>query len=299
MSGEGLPYMGSKRKLASKILDVITARHPQARYFFDLFGGGAAVSLEALKRPQFERVTYNDLNTGVVELLRKIQVDGVTPDFYKRISREEFHALKTGDDWKAGLVKTCWSFGNDQRTYIFGPKVEPLKRVLHEIVVNRCERAQLEYVALTGEPIPTSALNAATVNERRLAVMAFVKSRRGRFELEHLERLKQLQQLQQLPQLERLELRNLPFDRVVIDAPPSETVVHLDPPYKNTKGYQEQACHAAITEFALVSPFPVYISGYETGGFSEVAQWAHRSTLNSNTSKPVVERLMGNRSALL
>lgn len=36
---EGIPYMGSKRKLAHRIVDVIFNRHNSEK-FYDLFGGG-------------------------------------------------------------------------------------------------------------------------------------------------------------------------------------------------------------------------------------------------------------------
>ena len=36
----GIPYMGSKRKLASDILQKITQRHNWITDFYDLFGGG-------------------------------------------------------------------------------------------------------------------------------------------------------------------------------------------------------------------------------------------------------------------
>ena len=90
----GLPYMGSKRKLAKPIIDLIIANNPNARYFYDLFGGGGAISFEALQRPQFDRVIYNELNTGVVTLLRKIMADGVTDDFYRWVDRDTFNAHK-------------------------------------------------------------------------------------------------------------------------------------------------------------------------------------------------------------
>lgn len=35
----GIPYMGSKRKLAHRIVDVIFNRHNSEK-FYDLFGGG-------------------------------------------------------------------------------------------------------------------------------------------------------------------------------------------------------------------------------------------------------------------
>ena len=36
--------MGSKRKLAKDIVDFIMERNPNVKYFYDLFGGGGAIS---------------------------------------------------------------------------------------------------------------------------------------------------------------------------------------------------------------------------------------------------------------
>jgi site-specific DNA-adenine methylase len=55
-----IPYMGSKRKLAPAIIDHIIEHNPNAKYFFDLFGGGGAVSFEALRVKKFEKVFYRD-----------------------------------------------------------------------------------------------------------------------------------------------------------------------------------------------------------------------------------------------
>lgn len=38
----GILYLGSKRKISYDILSVIANKAPNARHFFDLFGGGGA-----------------------------------------------------------------------------------------------------------------------------------------------------------------------------------------------------------------------------------------------------------------
>ena len=124
----GIPYMGSKRKLSKPIIDFIIAQNPNAKYFYDLFGGGGSVSFEALKRKQFKTVFYNEFNTGVVELLKKIRTDGVTSEFYNWIDRATFEKHKNDNDWFGGLLKTCWSFGNNQNSYLFGKDIEEPKR---------------------------------------------------------------------------------------------------------------------------------------------------------------------------
>jgi site-specific DNA-adenine methylase len=45
----GIPYMGSKRKIAGEIVDFIANHSRHARHFYDLFGGGGAVSFAALQ----------------------------------------------------------------------------------------------------------------------------------------------------------------------------------------------------------------------------------------------------------
>ena len=129
----GIPYMGSKRKLAKKIIDVIHAEQPNAIYFYDLFGGGGAVSFAALESGCFERVVYNELNLGVANLLRHLQTSGVTEDMRTWISRELFHRHKNDDDYFGGYVKTCWSFGNNQRDYLYGRHIEQIKKEDHEL----------------------------------------------------------------------------------------------------------------------------------------------------------------------
>jgi site-specific DNA-adenine methylase len=120
----GIPYMGSKRKIANKIVNFIIDQHQEINNFYDVFGGGGAISFEALQKHQIKSVHYNDLNSGVVNLLRKIQKDGVTEEFYEWVSREEFNKFKNGDSWRNGLIKTCWSFGNNQADYLYGKEKE-------------------------------------------------------------------------------------------------------------------------------------------------------------------------------
>ena len=64
----GMPYMGSKRKIAHVLMKYIINQNPYAKYFYDLFGGGGAMSFMALQYPQFGKVVYNEFNTGACEL---------------------------------------------------------------------------------------------------------------------------------------------------------------------------------------------------------------------------------------
>ena len=96
----------------------------------DLFCGGCAVTDYAMKKTdKFKRFLIND-------------IDGRNPKTYIRalsggfhnedrwISRQDFFKLKETDDY----VRLCFSFGNDCRTYMYGPQLEPYKEAIHSIV---------------------------------------------------------------------------------------------------------------------------------------------------------------------
>jgi len=134
----GIPYMGSKRKLAGLIVSEIVNRHPEATMLFDLFGGGGAISFEALKYKNLQ-VHYNELNPSIFSLIKYLRDTDVMDDrFYDWVSREEFFKQLELKDWYSGYVMSCWSFGNKQNTYLYGRDIEENKRLAHEIVVNRC-----------------------------------------------------------------------------------------------------------------------------------------------------------------
>ena len=57
----GIPYMGSKRKLAPNILKCITQRHPNLTDFYDLFGGGGSISFTAIRDYRFNVWCYEQV----------------------------------------------------------------------------------------------------------------------------------------------------------------------------------------------------------------------------------------------
>lgn len=272
----GIPYMGGKRGIAKNIIDFIRFENPNAKYFYDLFGGGGAISFQALN--SFENVYYNELNTGVVKLLEKIRDDGVTPEFYKWVDRETFKNHKNDDTWYGGLLATCWSFGNNQKDYLFGADIEENKRLLHEIIVNRCDVSRKQFEAITGLYIDDKYLFKDNINDRRLEVMRAVKSSLGRTDMQ---------------QLERLNISNKSAFDVEITTPISETIIYLDPPYLNTAKYQEDICHNELMEYIKSSPYKIYVSSYEFD-LPVVLEMSKRCTMSAIVNNKVVERLYCN-----
>ena len=270
----GIPYQGSKRKLSESIIQHIISHNPKCTHIFDLFGGGGAISMQALKREL--NVHYNELNSGVCNLLRKIQSDGVTPDFFVWVSREQFNENKYRDDWYGGLIKCCWSFGNNQKSYLFGKDVEPIKKAAHY------------YLIQNGYDF---------TQEMRVRLIKQFKKDSGiieRFELQQLERLEQLEQLEQL---QRLEITNLSYEQVKINTPIESTIIYCDPPYKGTATYQSGMGfdYEAFYDWVNDNPYKVYISEY-SAPFNEVKSFVHRCTNSASANNKVIEKLFCNQT---
>lgn len=306
----GIPYMGSKRKIAKPLIDYMLNSNPNAKYFYDLFGGGGAMSFEALQRKRFKKVYYNEFNEAIVNLLIKIKNDGITSEFYEWIDRETFNKYKDGNCWKSGLVKTCWSFGNNQISYLFGSNIEENKRLLHEIIVNRCNISRLEFEKLTGLFIDDYYLSKDDIQDRRLEVLKVIKSSLSRNDMQQLERLQQLQgvqQLEQLQKLEQLEITNLSYENVKIETPLEETIIYCDIPYeseasvkrfKKENNYYNVFSNDKFLEWVKNSPYKIYVSSYEFD-LPCVFELNHRSSLSAtNNSKKVVEKLFCNKKEL-
>lgn len=122
----GLPYMGSKNKLAEEIVNFL----PQKKVLVDLFGGGGAISDCASQSGKYEKIIYNELNSLISETFQKA-LNGEYENERRWVSREEFEKLKKTD----GYVAICFSFSNNCNTYIYGPKIEPYKRAYHYAIV--------------------------------------------------------------------------------------------------------------------------------------------------------------------
>jgi adenine-specific DNA methylase len=298
----GIPYMGSKRKIAKPILDFIIRNNPNCKYIYDLFGGGGAISFMAVQYPQIKKVFYNELNTGITELLKKVLSDGVTPEMYKWIDREEYFAHRFDPTWYGGLLSTIWSFGNNsERAYLFGIHIENTKKLMHKIVVNKCNESLIK---LEEELNIKIVLEKEGIHNRRLELSSIIKGKikdiklqrpESLEQLERLEQLQRLQRLQQPEQLRKLDVSNLSFENVKIATPIDETIIYLDPPYKGTEKYIHGICHNKLIDYIKTSPYKIYVSSYEFPELKEVLKIEHRCTLSSTSNNAVVEKLFCNR----
>ena len=118
----GLPYKGSKNRIAKKILDIL----PPAPVLYDVFCGGCAITHAALLSGKYKSVVANDI-TGMIPAAFEKAIRGGFRNEDRWISREEFRRLYLSDPY----VAMCFSFGNNLHEYCYARELEPYKRALH------------------------------------------------------------------------------------------------------------------------------------------------------------------------
>lgn len=142
----GLPYKGSKRKLADKIVKML----PPAQHFYDLFCGGCAVAHYALTlTAKYKQVHINDLDSRMPTLFYDALTGNISDErLYQWISREDFQMFAPTD----GLIAVCWSFGNNMKGYLYDERRERLKGYAHRLIFSKTiEERHKGYIALIRE----------------------------------------------------------------------------------------------------------------------------------------------------
>lgn len=199
----GLPYKGSKNKIAKKIIDAL----PAADCFVDVFAGGCAITHAALLSGKYKRIIANDIDVKI-PMLFKNAINGDLPANYDRfVSRDEFNQLKDSD----AIVACCWSFGNNKRDYLWGKDIIKPKELAFKMIKCRDERLRYYYYR------------------------QFIKSLGNDiFDLERLESLERLERLQSLKT--NIDIKVFGFDFKNLNIP-QNALVYCDPPYTETSQY--------------------------------------------------------------
>lgn len=298
----GIPYMGSKTKIAVDILRQL----PSGNRFVDLFGGGFAMSHAAFLTGRYKDVLYNDYNPLIVNLVKGgLKGDYNYSVFQPRfITREEFYEKKEKD----GYIKYIWSFGNSGHEYMFSKEIEPLKHMAHDFVVFGRFNSGLDKIA----PNIRQAVKSNNIRDRRMEFCGFVRRTAKRFDLQQLEQLERLQQkekweqlerlerLQQLEQLTRLEKRTIACSNIsYLDYEHQDgNIVYLDPPYEGTAEYSGGFDHKKFYDWAATRDYQIWFSSYKNisdNRFKMVYAIRLKSTLGAGNKAVNYECLYTNR----
>ena len=289
----GLPYKGSKSKIADRIIEQL----PPGKVLYDLFAGGCAITHAALLSGRWRKVVANDIKPYPV--LFRDAAQGKYRQEYKWVSREDFF---NSDDPYDRLI---FSFGNDLRTYIYaGGEVENWKKALHWAI---CFHDYKPFLELTGKDL-SEIESCRSMKQRRIKAYRMLGGRDYNVHLENLERLERLQNLERLERLQNLEcLQNLERLEVrtgnYFDVPiEDDSVIYCDIPYAQTNGYGKKKIsdfdYDTFYDWALKQTVPVFISEYQMPDeFECVWEMKVNTKMDAFTRKESIERLFIPRGA--
>jgi hypothetical protein len=292
----GIPYMGSKQKLVDKIVPFILKRHPNADGFYDLFGGGGSVSLYMARKYPKIKTVYNERSEAISSLMQRLKDGGDIPfDF---VTRAQFEAGYVGNDWHAGLLQCAWTFGNDQKSYLYGLPLQEFKEKLAMLVMTGAgdigwlertadEINKKEYGKVTHTKIFINPKRYKTPYQRRIIVSRQIP---GLGALQHMPCLERLLDIERMPGIKNLIIAaGKSYDEVTIDS--ANPIIYCDPPYEGTKEYRGGGFnHKAFYDWCMAQRVPVYVSSYNVSDprLKRVKAINTRSLLNSSKSKQSV-----------
>ena len=223
----GLPYVGSKKKISKKIVQLIIQNFGKDKTVYDIFGGGGAITAECVINGL--DVRYNDLDKTVVDMFETILKSDreflktlivSRKDFFEILSKED----KTSEDNLKLLIN---SFGNDRKTYLYNKEISDVKYNLARDIISNHD-------IFYGYKKTETYKRAVTKYNGRMDI------------LKYLHQLGQLRSLERLQQLERLQCVQgdtiRPFTSFDYKqfSNVTDAIIYLDPPYESTGKYYHE-----------------------------------------------------------
>ena len=257
MNRYGIPYMGSKNKIAEWVVSHFQKREN----FYDLFCGGCSITHCAMVQGLFKNYHINDIKPEMPQLFIDC-INGKYKNENRWISKEDFDILKgKGDPY----IDICFSFGNNWRKgYAYSKDIEPFKKALHYAVVFD------DYSLMINDyNVDLSFLKNFKGSQYNKYITAKkILSLEMNTNLQSLESFTRLQSLERLKQLQNLT--NIGFtvnttcgsyDSVAIKP---NSVIYCDIPYRSTATYNDfDFDYDRFYDWALSQKEPIFISEYD------------------------------------
>jgi len=320
----GIVYLGSKEKILH-LIDYILHREHSKKYFIDLFAGGLSVSAYALKHSNMN-VIANDLNPYVIEFYKELLNGGKN---FKQIQHEWIERKLFEDvrkypqyhpSWFVGYVLNMWSFGCNQKDYLYARDLEENKKALHYAIVFKKYELIKSIPLLKGfyegfiKGSIFEGVDYKKNSNARIIFMEklhdFTRSRKSNtkdyIELKRLDMQINLNLLEKteaiyelIPLKERFTLKNQDWKYAYNEIPKNileQAIIYCDPPYQDAKEYQfgQGFNYLEFWKWVKECPYPVYVSSYkapegiEAINFEKKAQLLDNGHRGDNKPKKVV-----------
>lgn len=277
----GIPYKGSKNKIAEDIIDFL----PSGNTLVDLFGGGGAITDCASKSCKWEKIIYNEIDKLPHDCFIKA-LKGEFDNEERWISKEDFLKLKDTDCYAA----CCFSFGNDFKTYMYSKEIEPLKKKCHEAIMSNPEYIKARKEMKFGDMVKTrTPIQKELIGVRGKGVHPDCVE--GMSNVENLERIQSLK----TDYIDNIHFYNEDYRNIQI---PDNSIIYCDIPYRNTNNYKKSIAFNYETFYQWCvdmsnKGYEVFISEYNIPDdrFEEVWCKEKRSAFNDKKSLKTIEKI--------
>lgn len=266
----GLPYRGSKSRIAKKIIDKL----PRSESFYDLFAGGCAVSHVALLSGKYKKIVANDLEKTPEFFLKCLKGE---MENEKRIFNHNEFMLHRFSDLYCAIV---FSYGQDLTSYLYSENNENLKLLISKMLLSDSYSERRKFFVKVVKALKYYIETGGDIDS-----VAHISN------LERLERLRKISIMHTQPQLlNKFVISNKDYKEVEIK---DGSVVYCDPPYANTGVYRFRIKHDEFWTYMrhLSKKNYVYISEYNAPADFVSVLDIPLNSLMYNNSKKVIEKL--------
>lgn len=288
----GVSYKGSKSRIVEKLVEAIPC--VGVDNFYDLFAGGCAVTHKMLLDGRFKHYFANDIDGQALRLF----YDGLKGKYTNEtrwISRADFFRLKDSDPY----VSCCWSFGNNQRDYLYSKSIEPYKKACHYAIVFGDFSLLNDLYPDVGAACELALGGIVDIHERRIkfrSVIVCKLAERSDSCLLSLSQTNDVDRLESLERLERFEYSVSDYKDVEIK---TNSVIYADIPYFSTNTYNKKSStsqsfnHDEFYDWCCNQDELVLVSEYQMpiDRFSEVWSTKHVQRICATKTSSTTERL--------
>lgn len=190
----GLPYMGSKNRIAKNLIKQL----PRRENFYDLFCGGGAMAHRAALSGKYKHIYCNDL-TGAVEYVERAR-RGEYDNRCQWVSREQFIKNKNNDIFLCFM----WSFGNNSQRYMYGEHIEPLKKRLHFAYIENDNSLLKEFYSANDIPTGHEAVYKYCLQHSAEIINSYIEW----YQLKYIGKVVDISKLKQALRADDERLRN-------------------------------------------------------------------------------------------
>lgn len=255
----GINYTGSKSRIAAHIVHTITKitgyqRNDSEVIFYDLFGGGFAMSHYALEKTRW-KVVYNEPYNFIADVIEHFVVK--KGEIYTEfIDREEFMKVCNLEQpteeypaWKIGFIKSVYSYNGNLQSYAGQADLEEQYKKLHQGLQN--ETTYFQSTIFKKMRIRTNYMKRLGIKKELARLM------------QRMERFEALVFID----AKRLTITRHQFDELPITG--DKVVIYCDPPYyeaSRSDFYTGTAANKSIrdslVEYFLFNKHHVFISEF-------------------------------------